>query len=311
MKILLTSTSFQDTPGKHQELLNQQGFEIDTMRGPLKKEALLPVIGNYDGIICGDDEITEEVIKNGVNGKLKVISKYGIGLDKIDLSAAEKYKIPVTNCPGVNHVTVAEHVFALILAFYKNIHLEYNITKQGKWQRLIGHELYGKILGIIGLGRIGKELAKRAIAFGVSVHAFDKNSDKKFVSENNIIVADSIQELVSRVDILSLNTNLNPETKGVISLDLMKKHIKKGMLLVNTARGELVDINAVLYALDNKILSGYVTDVLDEEPMPSDHPLSKRENVIITPHIGSRTYESVERQGTMAVENLLKHLLVK
>ena len=100
MRILLTSTSFQDSPGRHQELLNETGFKIDTLRGPVQEDKLLTIIANYDGLICGDDEITEKVIVAGKKGKLKIISKYGIGLDKVDLSAAEKYKLPVTNCQG-------------------------------------------------------------------------------------------------------------------------------------------------------------------------------------------------------------------
>ena len=171
MKILLTSTSFQDTPGNHQVKLNNQNFTVDKLRGPVKAYVLFPIIDKYDGIICGDDEITEEVIRKGKEGKLKVISKYGIGLDKIDLKAAEKFGIPVTNCVGVNHITVAEHVITLMLSFYKNIPWEFNFTKNGQWKRLIGHEIYGKTLGIIGLGQIGKEVAIRADAFGLKILA--------------------------------------------------------------------------------------------------------------------------------------------
>ena len=135
MKILLTTTSFQDTPGRHQELLYSQGFEIDKLRGPITEAELLPIIANYDAVICGDDEYTEAVIAKGVAGKLKYISKYGVGLDKIDLDAAKKYGIPVTNCPGVNQISVAEHVLALLFTFSRHIHLEYNVTQQGKWKR--------------------------------------------------------------------------------------------------------------------------------------------------------------------------------
>ena len=113
MKILLTSTSFQDTPGPHHELLNSQGFTIDVLRGPLKEDVLLPIIANYDAVICGDDEYTEDVLYKGIKGKLKYISKYGVGLDKINLVAAKKMGISVTNCPGVNQISVAEHVWVL------------------------------------------------------------------------------------------------------------------------------------------------------------------------------------------------------
>lgn len=307
MRILLTSTSFQDTPGKHQELLNTQGFEIDTLRGPVKEELLLPIIGNYDGIICGDDEITSKVIEAGTKGNLKIISKYGIGLDKIDTLAANTFNIPVTNCPGVNQITVAEHFFALLLAFYKNLHIEYNITKQGKWERLIGHELYGKTIAILGLGRIGKEIAIRASSFGLKIKTMDKFPDTIFCGEYKLEVCNKVEELVDQADIVSLNLSLDKESESIINQDLIGK-MKDGVIIVNTARGKLVDLNAIINGLRNKNIGGYLTDVLEEEPMKDNHPLLDFDNVIITPHIGSRTYESVERQGTMAVENLLKHL---
>ncbi|GAL65304.1 D-3-phosphoglycerate dehydrogenase [Jejuia pallidilutea] len=160
MKVLLTTTSFQDTPGVHQDLLYSQGFKVDTLRGPILEEELLPIIQNYDAVICGDDEYTEAVIKKGVEGNLKFISKYGVGLDRIDLEAAKKYNVPVTNCPAVNQVSVSEHVLALLFTFERNIHLQYNSVQSGSWKRWIGHEIEGKTIGIIGLGAVGKELAK-------------------------------------------------------------------------------------------------------------------------------------------------------
>ena len=249
------------------------------------------------------------VIKKASEGKkLKVISKYGIGLDKIDLEAAKKHNIPVTNCPGVNHVTVAEHVFALMLSFYKNIHLEHNITKQGRWKRLIGHEIFGKKIGILGLGKIGKEVAIRAKVFGLDVFAFDKYIDEDFVKQNMVKIAKNIDDLISQVEIISINMPLTSETEGVISLETFKNYVNKNSLIINTSRAKVVDLEALKYALDTKIISGYLTDVMDEEPMPENHPLTKYENVIITPHIGSRTFQSVARQGTMAVNNLLEYM---
>ncbi|HMC01346.1 MAG TPA: NAD(P)-dependent oxidoreductase, partial [Flavobacteriaceae bacterium] len=173
MKILITTTSFQDTPGKHQDLLYKQGFEIDTLRGPILEAELLPIIQNYDAVICGDDEYTEKVIKKGTEGNLKYISKYGVGLDRIDLKAAKKYGVPVTNCPAVNQVSVSEHVLALLLSFERNIHLQYNSVQKRSWKRLVGNEIHGQTIGIIGLGSVGKELAKKASALGLDVLGFD------------------------------------------------------------------------------------------------------------------------------------------
>ena len=166
MNILLTSTSFQDTSGLHHDALKATGFKIDYLRGPLNEDVLMPIIANYDGVICGDDNFTKEVLEKGRLGKLKIISKYGIGLDKIDINTAKRLSIKVFNCPGVNHFAVAEHVFSLLLAFYKNIVHEINITTKGKWDRLIGHEIHGKRIGVVGMGRVGKQLLIISKSFG-------------------------------------------------------------------------------------------------------------------------------------------------
>lgn len=304
----MTSTSFQDTPGAHHDLLDSQNFEVDTLRGPLKEKDLLPIIHQYDGIICSDDEYTRSVLEKGKSGKLKVISKYGVGLDKIDLGSAKELGIEITNCLGVNHITVAEHVFSLLLCFEKNVHLEYNYTQKGEWVRLIGNEIFGRKIAIIGLGRIGKEVARRAVAFGMDVKAYDIKPNRSFCSDLGIEVADTIADCVEKRDIITLHLPLDDQTYHVMSDELMHNHVPKGTLLINTSRADLVDMDVLVSALENGILRGYLTDVLEEEPMKKDHPLLQFDNVIITPHIGSRTYQSVERQGMMAVDNLIKIL---
>lgn len=307
LKILLTSTSFQDTPGPHQQLLNEQGFELVKMRGPLKECVMLDLIKEFDGIICGDDEITRNVIESGVKSKLRIISKYGIGLDKIDLDAAKEFNIPVTNCPGVNQVTVAEHVFALLLSFAKNIVPESNFIKNQKWVRLIGSELFRKTIGVLGTGNVGKEVIKRAIAFGMKVVAFDKFKSEDFVKQYRFNYCDTLDVFFSQCDIISLNLSLSPGTGYIIDSEALST-MKNGVIIVNTARAGLVDQNIILEGVKSGKIKGYLTDVLEEEPMVKDHPFLNHENILITPHIGSRTYENVVNQGTMAVENLLKYL---
>lgn len=307
MRILLTTTSFTDTPGIHHEKLKNLNYKIDVLRGPLKEEILLPIISNYDGIICGDDEITRKVIYNGKKGKLKVISKYGIGLDKIDLKSANEFGIKVCKTPGVNHITVSEHILALLFSFYKNIHLEYNITRKGKWERLIGYEIYGKKIGIVGYGRIGHELAQRSKALGLIVKAFDPYASKKTIKYSNIEFAENLINLVYEIDILALTLPLNNETEGIINEKIINSASKK-MVIVNTSRALVVNQKDLIQSLKTNKIMAYLTDVLEEEPMIENHPLNEFENVIITPHIGSRTYESVQRQGLMAVENLIKNI---
>ncbi len=306
--ILVTSTSFIDTPGKHQEMLASKDLRLHYARGPLTESEMLAQIAEYDALLCGDDALTEKVIRLGKENKLICISKYGVGLDKIDLQAAKKYDIPVTNCPGVNQVSVAEHFFGLLLCFLRNIHLEYNeVQGKGTWKRMTGHEIFGKKMLIMGLGRIGSEIAKRAAAFGLELYAYDQVLSKETMEAYSIQSVTNLEDVISDIDIISLNLPLTDSTKHIISASLLQQ-AKKNLVIVNTARGELVDQDAIIDALTSEKIAGYITDVLDIEPMPENHPLRKLPKVLISPHIASRTVDSVQRQGVMAVENLFHSL---
>ena len=171
-RILLTTTSFQDTPGPHHAALAATGWEIVTARGPLSEADTLALVGEIDGYLCGDDAITRAVIEKATP-RLKVLSKYGIGVDKIDVAACTAKGIPLLFTPGVNHTTVAEHTFLLLLAMEKNFYFHTDSTRSGGWKRKTGRELLDKTIGIIGMGRIGKEVAIRARAFGMKVVGFD------------------------------------------------------------------------------------------------------------------------------------------
>jgi len=303
-RILLTTTSFQDTPGSHHELLAGTGWEIVTARGPLSEQAMLELVGEFDGIICGDDAITRKVLEKALP-RLRVLSKYGIGVDKIDVAAATELGIPVCFTPGVNHTTVAEHCFALLLALAKNLVEEVNITRSGSWKRLVGHEIMGRTIGIVGLGRIGKEVAVRAAAFGLPVVAYDIYWDEEFAAAHGVERMNSIDALFRCSDIISLHTNLTEETRGMINRKSIS-NMKDGAIIINCARGELVETDDMVKALKAGKIGGYGTDVLDQEPPPADHPLLNAPNCLVTPHIGSRTHESVLRQATKSVENLIR-----
>ena len=306
MRVLLTTTSFQDTPGPHHELLAEKGFEIVRERGPLTESQMLELVGDFDAFLCGDDAITRAVLEKSLP-RLKVVAKYGIGLDRVDVAAATELKIPVTFCPGVNHTTVAEHTFGLLLSIYRQIVEQANSARSGNWKRLTGHELMGKTIGIAGLGRIGKEVATRARAFGMTVLGYDLYWDEAFASQHNVERVADIDTLLTRSDILSLHMNLTPETKGFINAERIKL-CKKNLVLLNCARGELVDSAALALALHEKRIAGYGADVLDEEPPSPTHPLLNCPSTVITPHIGSRTHESVIRQATMATQNMINVL---
>lgn len=309
IRILLTTTSFQDTPGEHQKILEAAGFEIHRERGPLSEEKMLELAGDFDAFLCGDDAITGAVIDRSLP-RLRLISKYGIGIDKIDVAHASEKGLPVLFTPGVNHTTVAEHAFGLMLCLAKDLPTAATAARQGEWKRKTGHELMGKTVGILGLGRIGKELAIRAGAFGMPVIAFDPYWDEAFAAEHSVTRCDSAEEVLSGADIVSLHLFLTEETRNLINRERLAL-MKPGALLINCARGELVDVNAMAVALEEGKVGGYGTDVLDVEPPPPDHPLLKAPNCVVTPHIGSRTYESVVRQGTKSVENLILALAGK
>jgi D-3-phosphoglycerate dehydrogenase / 2-oxoglutarate reductase len=309
MKILLTTTSFQDTPGKHHDLLNSQNWEIDYLRGPVEESVLLPIIHKYDGVICGDDEYTREVIKAGKEGNLKVLSKYGVGLDRIDLEAAKEFDIKVTNVPGVNQVSVAEHVLGLLFTFQKNIHLQYNSVQNYSWNRLTGSEIQGSVMGIVGLGSVGKELSKKALALGMIVYAFDLVKDEQFLNEyKEIIFKENLDEIYQNADIISLHLPHTLKTDKLINSEVFLK-LKRKPIIINTSRGKLIDTDALILALNKGYIKAYLTDVLSNEPIVDGEKLIGIDNVIITPHVASRTFQSVVRQGTASVKNLIENLI--
>ncbi|QYY34353.1 phosphoglycerate dehydrogenase [Ruficoccus sp. ZRK36] len=302
-KILLTTTSYQDTPGPHHDLLNGSGHEVQRERGPLSEQQMLDLVGDFDAFLCGDDAITRKVLEKA-SPKLKIIAKYGIGVDKIDVEAATEMGMPICFTPGVNHTTVAEHSFGLMLALFRNLVEEVNYVRAGQWKRITGHEIMGKTIGIIGLGRIGKEMVIRAKAFGLNVIGNDLYWPEEFAAEHGVERAETFDEIFEKADIISLHTNLTAETRDLISAKSMAK-MKDGVIILNCARGELVNTADMVEGLKSGKIGGYGADVLDEEPPSADHPLLSAPHCVITPHIGSRTHESVQRQAIMATKNLL------
>lgn len=309
-RILLTTTSYQDTPGPHHDLLASSGFEVARERGPLPEETMLELAGEFDGFLCGDDAITQAVIERS-SPRLKVISKYGIGLDKIDVKFATSQQLPVLFTPGVNHTTVAEHTFGLLLGLSKKMHFNAFDVREGKWvagwKKPVGNEIMGKTMGILGLGRIGKEVATRAKAFGMQVIAFDPYFDEEFGAEHGVKKCDSMDDVLHNADVVSLHCFLDETTHGMINTAKIAE-MRDNVIVLNCARGELVECDDIAAALESGKVGGYGADVLDAEPPSADHVLLKAPNCIITSHIGSRTYESVERQAMRATHNLINFL---
>jgi D-3-phosphoglycerate dehydrogenase len=324
--VLVSTSSFIDTPGGHVTKLEESGFEIVKARGPLNEEQLLSYIGdgnNFDAFICGEDDFNHRVLQAAAP-RAKIISKYGVGLDKIDLEEAEKLGIHVTNTPGVNHTTVTELTFGLLLSLTRHIPEQSSFVHKGEWRRFTGHELAGKTLGILGFGRVGKEVAKRAMAFGMNVRVFNTSwsqqhaayldeltslfSHKLFLEYPPTIErAPKDEDLFPHVDFVSVHMSLTRDNQHFINRKRLQM-CKRGVFVVNVSRGALIDQRAMADLLKSGHVGGFGADVLDPEPVRADNPLLGILNVHLTPHVGSRTYESVIRQGSAAVDNIVTFL---
>jgi D-3-phosphoglycerate dehydrogenase len=309
MRVLLTTTSFQDTPGKHHDILSASGFAVVRARGPLSEAQMLDLLaqgGGFDGLLNGDDAITARVI-DAAPPRLKVVAKYGIGLDSIDVKHATAKRIPVLFTPGVNETTVAEHTIGLMIAVAKSFWFHARAVKAGTWKRQTGSELFHKTLGVLGLGRIGKEVVKRASAFGMSLIGHGNHWDDELAAKYNLKRFPTRQDVLRQADVVSLHMNLTPETRGFINRDTIAL-MKDDAILVNTARGGIIVEADVAAACKSGKLRGYGADVLETEPIKAPHIFQEIDNIIVTPHVGSRTNESVQRQGVRAALNLVNFL---
>lgn len=326
--VLVSTSSFIDTPGAHVKKLLDSGFEVVKARGPLNEEQLLSYIGDgnkFDAFLCGEDDFNAKVLQ-AARPRVKVISKYGVGLDKIDLAEAEKLGIKVTNTPGVNHTTVTELTFGLLLSLTRSIPEQNALVHRCEWRRQTGRELAGKTLGILGFGRVGKEVAKRAMAFGMNVKVFNTSwsgQHTAYLEHLTRVFGDSLfseypptisraprdEDLFPQVDFLSVHMSLTRDNQHFINRRRLNM-CRRGVYIVNVSRGALIDQRAMADAVRSGQVAGYGADVLDPEPVQPDNPLVGLANVHLTPHVGSRTYESVVRQGSAAVSNLVSALQV-
>lgn len=302
-RVLVTPASFaKHDPALKTDLENLVGEVIYNPTGkPLSSAEVARLLPGVDGYIAGLDVIDRNALAGANN--LKVISRYGVGVDAVDLEAARKKGIVVTNTPGANSASVAELTIGLMLALARQLQQAFSATRQGKWPRLSGVTLEGKTVGIIGLGSIGKITARRLSGFDCQVLAFDPYPDVSFANQHAITLA-GLDELLSRSDFVSLHLPLLTGTRNLVDEEFIGR-MKKGAYLVNTARGELVDENALFIALESGYLAGAALDALVQEPPDPSHPLLTLPNVITTPHLGAQTDWAVNQMGRMALADCL------
>ena len=306
-KILITSRIFSTLKGLMAKI-KDEGLEVaynPYMGQTLNEENLLEIIDGVDACLVGDDYFTYNVFKKAKS--LKVIAKFGVGVDRIDLKAATDHNVIVTNTPGMNKHAVADMTIGLMLALARKIVFAHNkVVNECLWKVFTGTEVYAKTLGILGLGLIGREVARRASGFDMKILACEPFPNREFINKFNITLV-NLEELLRESDFISLNLPSLSNTKGMINKETLSL-MKPGAFLVNTARGNIIDDDALYHALTSGKLAGAALDVLSIEPPPKEHPLFKLENVIITPHIAAHTYESQLKTGTVALENVFRVL---
>src|SRR5262245_9043797 len=290
------------------ELLRDAGVEVETRLG-LKGAELAAALRGFDAcIVRSQPKITAECLENP--GRLRAVARAGVGVDNIDVPAATRKGVVVMNTPGGNSVSAAEHTVALLLSMSRRIPAADATVKAGGWDRnkFVGTQVAGKTLGVIGLGRIGREVARRAKGLDMTVVALDPFVTAAKAAELGFESAANLDELLPRVDFLTIHVPLSEETKSLIGAKELTR-MKKSARVLNAARGGIIDEQALADALKAGTIAGAGVDVFSAEPVPADNPLLKAPNVILTPHLGASTVEAQENVAVEAAQLMADFLL--
>ncbi len=302
-KILVTRRTFSEAA----EALRASGAEVviwDGEDAPSHQD-LIDAVADVDGLYAHiTNQVNDEVMDAAPN--LKVISEFGVGYDNIDVNAANERGIAVCNTPGILSESTADEAFALLASMARRTYDLPAMVKRGEWGDfdplgLLASDIHHKTLGIVGMGNIGSEMAKRAAGFNMNVLYYNRNRrDEEFGAS----YVDSLEEILERSDFVSLHNPLTPETTNMMSIDQFKL-MKKSAILINTTRGPVVDQDALYEALVAGEIAGAALDVTVPEPIPADHPLLTLDNCLIMPHVASATYDTRMKMAMMCVENVL------
>jgi len=299
MKVLISDP----TPDETVELMRQEGIDVDVNTG-LSEDELVSIIPAYDGVVVrSGTKMTERVIDAAKN--LKIIGRAGVGVDNIDIPAATQRGIIVANAPGGNTVSTAEHTLALMFAMARNIPAAVKSVKEGKWERkkFLGTELNGKTLGVLGLGRVGYEVARRANSLNMNVIAYDPYISEERAADIGVQLAE-MSEVIKKADVITIHVPKTKETTHLIS-DNEFALMKDGVFLINCARGGIVDEKALYEAIKSGKVKAAALDVYEVEPPEKNNPLLDMENVVTTPHLGASTREAQLGVGALIANEMI------
>jgi D-3-phosphoglycerate dehydrogenase / 2-oxoglutarate reductase len=284
-------------------------FQVVVLPKRLTEAELLPVVADAVALVVrSETKVTAKIIEAAA--KLRVVGRAGVGVDNVDIEAATQHGTVVMNTPGGNTVTTAELSFAMLLALARKVPQAHASMTAGKWDRKLfqGAELAGKTLGVLGMGRIGTEVAKRAIAFGMRVVAYDPYLTEDRAKAIGAEFASEVDEIYLAADFLTIHMPVTPETKHLLNAAAFAK-MKPGVRIVNCARGEIIAEDDLIAALESGKVAGAALDVFATEPLPADHPFRKQPNLILTPHLGASTNEAQEKCGIEVAEVITAYLL--
>ena len=290
------------------ELKKSFSVEVHSGKIPMPKKLLLQKIKDKDGLICFPYDVVDKDVINSAK-KLRAISTFSVGYDQIDVKAAKRKKIRIGYTPEVLTEATADLTFSLILDLLRRVTEGDRIIRKGGWKQIygaydyVGVDLADKTLGILGLGRIGQAVAKRASGFGMKVIYHNRNRASRKIESSTSAKFKSMNDLLKKSDIVSIHVPYTKQTHQLVDMKFLKK-MKKSGYLVNTARGKIINEKNLVSALKKKIISGAALDVFEFEPIGKEHPLTKIQNVVLAPHIGSSTIETRKKMAELTVKNL-------
>lgn len=297
-------TALNTEQGPHLELLKAQGFEVlhaPRDRSLFEEQNLIDLLKDCEAVVAGSEPYTRRVLES--LPKLRVIARTGVGFDAIDLATCDERGIVVTTTPGVNHHAVAEHTIALLMGVARGFPERDRMVREFRWKRVSAPRVMGRTLGIVGLGRIGRAVATRGAGLGMQLLAYDPYPNEEFAEQWNIELV-SLDDLLARSDYVTLHLPMAPGTKHLMNAAAFRK-MKPGSVLINTARGALVDEKALYDALKSGHLRGAGLDVFEVEPLPADSPLLELNNVLLSGHVAGLDDESQRDTLQMAAETLI------